>query len=93
MKGGGHTCRVTATDISLHLHVQPCGSLHHHRRGLAVTAIVSGKHVRSSRGTRSAHTVLLFLPRSLTLLNELQVPSSPWEDIGLNALQISAVST
>lgn len=67
--------------------------------GLAVTAIVSRRHVHSSRGIGNTHTMLYTLLCSLhsspraQLPTELWVPTSPWEDIGLDALQISAIST
>lgn len=51
-----------------------CSSLRSCLWGLAVTAIVSRRHVHSSRGTGSAHTVLHVLLRNLPLLAQGPAP-------------------
>lgn len=76
-----------------------CSSLCGYHWDLPVTVIISRRHMHTSRGTRSAHTILHVLlwasgsSSSARLPAELWAPTFPKKDICLDSLQILAMST
>lgn len=99
LKGGGHICRVTATDILLHPYVQPAvlyavvyGVWLSQPSLAGDTCIAPGALGVHTPCSTSSCATSRSSPRA-RLPAEPWVPTSPWEDVGLDALQISAIST